>query len=225
MEFRLGALECPTCGRMILPEGPAPQHETPASSAVPEPSSAVPVRIDWQRGSVVAPAELLPPPPVDASRPPRPPTAIEDYELLPPPLVRELPADGNTSGLGPGYPLPPAARGWTNAGIIPAGLYSFYTGSVLWGIVGVLGVVFGLAGLVYFVVVGLRGKEYAWRNRRFASFEEFEAVMAAWNNAGLWIIYISAALLAIAGVVLIIFLRRSLASLGLDGSGGLLDAY
>lgn len=208
----------------MLADGQLTEPEPPL--AAPELASppAAPVRIDWQSGAVIAPPELLPPA-HSAAGPPMPPAAGKDYGPLPAPLVREVPADGNTSGMGPGYPLPPAARGWTNAGVIPAGLFSFYTGSALWGVIGVVGVVFSLAGLVYFVAVGLRGKEDAWRNRRFASVEEFEAVMAAWNNAGLWIIYISAALLAIGGVILIVALRRSLASLGLDGSGGLLDAY
>jgi len=227
MSFRLGAWDCPGCGRLILlqpldepgePEADSAALATERTAELPPPP---PITIDWQRGEVVAPPQFLHQRSVAATPagPAGHSAAPSSADLLGlPGQSLPLPADGNTSGMGPGYPLPPQARGWTNASVIPGGLFSFYTGSSLWGAIGALGVLFGLPAVVYFVYVGLQGKAEAWRGRRFDSVEEYVAVMAAWNRAGLIIIYLSLGLMLIGGSVLIIVVQRSLAGLGLDSA-------
>jgi hypothetical protein len=219
MDYRLGAWECPGCGRLALvqpldePEAPPDRSDDHAGQPdLPPP----PVRIDWAKGEVHAAPELLPPPPVSLESSGSAARLLSAGGHAVAGHAAPLPADGNTSGMGPGFPLPDEARGWTNAGVVPAGLFSFYNGSLLWGIVGALGVFFGLAGLAYFVAVGLRGKEDAWRGRRFASIDEYVAVMAAWDRAGVILIWVTVALLAIGGAVLIAWLRRVFAEYGLE---------
>jgi len=97
--------------------------------------------------------------------------------------------DGNTSGMGPGYPAPAEASGWTFAGCVPFGLFAFFNGSIIWGLVAVLGgmipYIGGVAGLVYLIYMGVQGRELAWRSRRFANLHQYIATMNAWNTWGL----------------------------------------
>jgi hypothetical protein len=86
--------------------------------------------------------------------------------------------------MGEGYPIPPQASGCTFAGCVPFGLFGFFNGSVLWGI---LGLVLGWSGLglIYIIYIGIQGRELAWRNRRFAGIQEFVDTMRAWHTGGI----------------------------------------
>jgi hypothetical protein len=131
---------------------------------------------------------VAPPPPVS---PPPPPAAGYPGAAYAPPSYPShgyqaaIPPDGNTSGMGDGYPVPPEASGWTFAGFIPFGLFSFLNGNSNMGILGAVGSIIGIVGLVYAILVGINGKESAWRNRRFASIEEYTSTMRGWNTGGL----------------------------------------
>jgi hypothetical protein len=137
-----------------------------------------------------------PPPPIGQAgppvsyAPPQPPGYVPGNYAPPPGYAphgyqQGIPPDGNTSGMGDGYPVPPEASGWTFAGFVPFGLFSFLNGNSNMGILGAVGSVIGIVGLVYAIMVGINGKESAWRNRRFNSIEEYTGTMRAWNNGGL----------------------------------------
>jgi hypothetical protein len=85
--------------------------------------------------------------------------------------------DGNTSGMGPGYPMPPEASNFNFGGCIPYGIFGFANGSVLWGV---------LAWLVPFasLYLNFKGNELAWQSRRFASRQQYLETMNAWNMWG-----------------------------------------
>jgi len=91
--------------------------------------------------------------------------------------------------MGPGYPAPAQASGWTFAGCVPFGLFAFFNGSIIWGLVAVLGgfipYIGGVAGLVYLIYIGIQGRELAWRSRRFANIQQYVETMNAWNMAGI----------------------------------------
>jgi hypothetical protein len=93
-------------------------------------------------------------------------------------------ADGNTSGMGPGYPVPQEAQGWTFAGFVPWALFAFFNGINTWGAIGLVLWFFG-AYLVYSIYMGIKGKELAWQGRRFDSIEQFNETMKAWNTWGI----------------------------------------
>lgn len=101
-----------------------------------------------------------------------------------------MPPDGNTSGMGEGYPVPPEASGWTFAGFVPFGLFSFNNGNSTWGLIGLLLWFFGFS-IVYWIYIGITGRENAWRNRRFASRQEYMDTMRAWNNWGIGLLVAS----------------------------------
>jgi hypothetical protein len=62
---------------------------------------------------------------------------------------------------------------------------------------GVIGLVLQFLGfgIVYAIMIGINGKESAWRNRRFDSVQQYVDTMRAWNSWGMWLL--------IAGVVAI----------------------
>jgi hypothetical protein len=107
--------------------------------------------------------------------------------------------------MGPGYPAPAPASGWTFAGCVPFGLFAFFNGSIVWGLVALLGgfipYVGGVAWLVYLIYIGIQGRELAWRSRRFANVQQYVETMNAWNNWGLGL-----GIFWIVSVILVFFL-------------------
>ena len=95
------------------------------------------------------------------------------------------PPDGNTSGMGEGYLVPPHASGWTFAGFVPFGLFGFVNGLTVWGVVGLIGHFIGILSIIYWIYIGIQGKELAWKHRRFDSIQQYEETMRAWNTWGL----------------------------------------
>jgi len=191
-----GALGFPP-GSWVPPPPPPSVLDTPISEQPPEPSGeppgAVPPQVEG-RGAVMPPAAgPLPPGPPPPYAPPPPPFAPPPQPgaayPYPPAGYAQAgygypPPDYNTSGMGEGYPIPPQASGCTFAGCVPFGLFGFFNGSVLWGI---LGLVLGWSGLglIYIIYIGIQGRELAWRNRRFAGIQEFVDTMRAWHTGGI----------------------------------------
>jgi hypothetical protein len=97
-----------------------------------------------------------------------------------------MPPDGNTSGMGDTVPVPPQTQGWSFAGCIPFGLFGFLNGVMLWAGLGLAGsLLFQPLYLVYAIYMGIKGRELAWRSRRFDSLMQYEDTMRAWNNWGI----------------------------------------
>ncbi|MCC7479290.1 zinc ribbon domain-containing protein [bacterium] len=165
---------------------PPPQSSAPpAGPYVPGPGQAEgPVTGD-PGVSYVPPPGYVPPP----SQVPQPPPGYNPYQQF-------MPQDGNTSGMGTGYQAPPQATGWTFAGFVPWGLFSFFNGNNTWGAIGLGLSLFGFY-IVYSIYIGIKGREMAWQERRFESVEQYEAVMKAWNSAGLAVLLIGAGLIAL----------------------------
>ncbi|MCH7472637.1 hypothetical protein IIA79_06770 [bacterium] len=143
-------------------------HPAPAEGAPADPSSP---------GAGIAPPAQLPPPPQPAAAPPPqyPPQAYA------PPYT---PADGNTSGMGEGYPVPVQASGWTWAGFVPFGLSGFVNGSAVWGVIGMVAWLLQ-SYWVYAIIFGFMGRTAAWKNRRFESLLQYEETMRVWNTWGI----------------------------------------
>ena len=116
---------------------------------------------------------------------------------------RAATAQENTSGWGAAYPLPREARGWTYAGIVPFGLFPLYNGLQAWGVAGLLLTALGFPllflvwplQLAYVIYLGLKGKELAWRSRRFRTLSEYEQSMHVWNVVGMISLIVGALLL------------------------------
>ena len=183
------------------PDSPLPTTNVPP----PPPTAYVPPAGGYSPGTGAAPTFQLPPSPPPPVQPygPTPgqyqqqPYPGQQYPApAPPPSYPAygMPPGGNTSGMGQGYPVPPEASGWTFAGFIPYGLYSFFNGDTTWGVIGLVTSFLGF-GLIYSIYVGITGKESAWRNRRFNSVQEFQSTMSAWNGWGLGLLIVAVVLL------------------------------
>ena len=92
----------------------------------------------------------------------------------------------NTSGMGAEYPIPDGVKGWTFAGMAPFGLFALYNGMWGWGIAGLLLTAAAFPFyIIYVLVIGIVGREEAWRNRRFGNMAQFERTMNIWSYAGI----------------------------------------
>ena len=138
------------------------------------------------------------PPATPPGGPPQPP---EQPYQPPPPTV---PTIANTSGTG--GPVPEEIKGWN---------WGAFWLSWIWGIahnVWISLLCFCL-GLIWMIVLGIKGNEWAWQHRQFDSIEQFKETQAAWSKWG-WIIL---AIQVVIGIVWVIF------AVVLAGAGALLD--
>jgi len=187
------------------------QPEPATYSGEPQPPQQLPPQPGAPPPSANAPgAGLLPPPPGQGYAPPADayqvpaagsayPPAPGPYQVPPPgyqpppypgyaptPGYAIMPPDGNTSGMGEGMPVPPETQGWTFAGCLPLGLFGLMNGVMLWGGLALAGclIVWPLY-IVYTIYIGIKGRELAWRYRRFDSVLQYEETMRVWNTWGI----------------------------------------
>lgn len=205
---------CSKCGAQVWsafnkPAGPTSiGGELPGDSGATAPlSPATPNRIAPPPPSPEGESGFLIDKPSVPATPPPPPSsayAPQDYSQFQAPVAAAPPVagygfappppDGNTSGMGTAYPPPPQTQGWNFGGCVPWGLFGFFNGSTLWGVLGLVAHFTGLS-LVYAIYIGIKGKELAWQNRRFDSMMQFEDTMKAWNRWGIIVTVIEVVLL------------------------------
>lgn len=130
-----------------------------------------------------------------------PPQPQRQHSYLPP-VAPALPADGNTSGMSTGYPIPDGVDRFSFVGCIPFGIFALANKISAWGIIGLiagillllptwitplagLDFLFWLGTLVYSIYICVAGRKLAWLNRRFDSLEQYHDTMAIWNRWGI----------------------------------------
>lgn len=103
-----------------------------------------------------------------------------------PPQAASLPASA----------LPEGIKGWSWGAFWLSWIWAIFNKT--W--IGLLALI-PLVNLVMMVILGLKGREWAWRNKAWSSVDHFNLVQKKWNLAG-WIIMVVAFVLGIAiGVV------------------------
>ncbi|SFG35404.1 hypothetical protein SAMN05518865_11151 [Duganella sp. CF458] len=105
-------------------------------------------------------------------------------------------ANGNSSGLGNMYPVPAEVPGWS---------WGAFTLNWIWAIgnrtwFGLMALI-PYVGLIIAIVLGVKGREWAWQNKRWDSVEHFNRVQRRWSIWGLCLMIIP--LLGIAAAVAI----------------------
>ena len=73
--------------------------------------------------------------------------------------------------------LPPGVRGWSWGAFLLNGIWAIFNGPV-W--VGLLAFV-PYFGLIMAIVLGVKGREWAWRAKRWESVDHFQQVQRAWS--------------------------------------------
>lgn len=91
--------------------------------------------------------------------------------------------------------------GWNWGGCTMGCLWAFAMNLPLWGLLAALGSFCGPIGLGIAIVLGLKGNEWAWKNRRFESVEHFQRVQRVWAIVGITLTIVF--FLAYAGIVLL----------------------
>jgi len=108
----------------------------------------------------------------------------------------------NTSGLGKGHAIPDGVSGWSWGAFLLNWIWAI--GNKSWiGLIALLPYV----GFIMTIMLGIKGREWAWRNKRWESVEHFQRVQKKWSMWGL-IIFLGALVLGIGAAILIPMLAR-----------------
>jgi len=103
----------------------------------------------------------------------------------------------NTSGQGELATVPEEVKGWS---------WGAFVLTWIWGIFNSVWIALlcfiPFFSLVWAIVLGIKGNEWAWRNKKWDSIEHFKSTQRSWNIAGIVVFAIS--IVAIATYVAII---------------------
>ena len=113
----------------------------------------------------------------------------------------------NTSGTG--GPVPEEIKGWN---------WGAFWLSWIWGIahnVWLALLVFCLS-IIWNIVLGIKGNEWAWQHRQFDSIEQFKETQAVWAKWG-WILFFVSLAIAILWIVFAVVLAGSAAMMDQGG--------
>jgi hypothetical protein len=89
----------------------------------------------------------------------------------------------NTSGMGKAATIPEGVKGWSWGAFLLTWIWSI--GNSTW--IGLLTLI-PYVGLVMAIMLGLKGREWAWRNKRWDSVEHFNRVQKRWSFWGVLIV-------------------------------------
>ena len=82
--------------------------------------------------------------------------------------------------------LPPELRGFNGGGLLLSWIWAL--GHNTW--IGLLALIPGVS-LIMRIVLGVKGNEWAWRNRKWESVAQFRATQRTWTMAGLLVLFLS----------------------------------
>lgn len=109
----------------------------------------------------------------------------------------------NTSGQGSAATIPEQIRGWSWGAFIFTWLWGLFNRTWI-----ALATLIPVIGIVVWILCGLKGNEWAWRNKRWDDVEHFKRVQRKWALAGLVMV-----LLVVASGAAAVLLGISLSSL------------
>lgn len=126
----------------------------------------------------------------------------------PPPMPASRPAQSRPSALRPppSDDIPPGIKGWSWGAFLWNWIWAIFNNT--W--IGLLALIPGV-NLVMIFVLGAKGREWAWKNKKWDSVEHFNRVQRKWSLWGIWLVVIGLVL------ALLVFLA-SLLMMGMAGS-------
>jgi hypothetical protein len=96
----------------------------------------------------------------------------------------------NTSGQGKGAVIPPEVRGWSWGAFLMNWIWGM--GNSVW-----IALLTFILGPIMAIVLGIKGNEWAWRNKKWKSVEKFKKTQRAWSGAGIGLTCLSIVLAVI----------------------------
>lgn len=113
-------------------------------------------------------------------------------------------ADGeNTSGLGKGHPIPEGIKGWCWGGFLLNWIWSI--GNKTW--IGLLALI-PYVGLIMMIVLGVKGREWAWQNKRWDSVDHFQQVQRRWSIWGTCLLVVPFVIGILAAIAIPMFAKH-----------------
>ncbi len=117
--------------------------------------------------------------------------------------VSAVPADTeNNSGGGKAIVLPDGIRGWSWGAFLLNWIWSIFNKT--W--IGLLALI-PYVGILMAVYLGIKGRELAWRNKRWDSFEHFNRVQRSWSKWGLIVLLVPLVLGIVAAILIPAYVR------------------
>jgi hypothetical protein len=104
----------------------------------------------------------------------------------------------NTSGQGALATVPEEVKGWSWAGFGLTWIWGVFNGVLI----SLLALIPGFV-IVWAIVLGIKGNEWSWRNKKWDSVEHFKNTQRPWNIAGIVVFAISVAAIIIIPLVLV----------------------
>jgi len=105
----------------------------------------------------------------------------------------------NTSGQGELAIVPEEVKGWS---------WGAFVLTWIWGIFNSVWIALlcfiPFFSLVWAIVLGIKGNEWAWRNKKWDSIEHFKSTQRSWNIAGIVIFAISIVAAVVAIIVAVV---------------------
>ena len=103
---------------------------------------------------------------------------------------------GNTSGQGSTAIVPDEIKGWSWAPFLMGPFWAI--GHSVW--IGLLCFV-PYAGFIMSIVLGVKGNEWGWQNRKFDSIEQYKQVQKIWIYWGIGLLIVSVIIGIIGGLI------------------------
>ena len=105
-------------------------------------------------------------------------------------VVTEIYIGENSSGQGNGPALPPGISGWSWGAFLFNWIWAIGN-SVWFGLLALIPYV----GFIFAIYLGVKGREMAWRKRRWDSIEHFNRVQRSWSK---WALIITIGVMGLA---------------------------
>ncbi len=106
----------------------------------------------------------------------------------------------NNSGMGKGIVPPPGVKGWSWGAFLLNWIWAIFNKT--W--IGLLCFI-PYVGLIMVFVLGVKGREWAWRNKRWESLEHFNNVQRKWSLWGLILLFLPAVIGILAAILIPMF--------------------
>lgn len=106
----------------------------------------------------------------------------------------------NTSGQGSTAVLPEEIRGWNWGAFLLNWIWSIGNKSyVVFSLISIIPYI----GIIMWIVLGIKGNEWAWQNRQWKNVEQFKDIQRTWAYCGVGFAVIFYGLPFIAGILIV----------------------
>jgi len=112
----------------------------------------------------------------------------------------------NTSGMGKDSIVPDEIKGWCWGRFYLNSIWAIFNNTWI-GLLALLAYFMGLpiVGFIVCVVLGIKGREWAWKNKEWQSVEHFNSVQRKWSIASLIVFIISIVIGIVITVLMVVF--------------------